>query len=98
VNPGYYLGNISEHTLAYFLDCERQTEFGLRKSSTLPEYCRKCEVLSMCNGECLKNRFILTPDGEPGLNYLCSGYKYFFNHCKPFIEAIAEAFKRNEIL
>jgi uncharacterized protein len=93
VNPQNLLGNILQKPLSYFLDCERQKDFGLSKSSTIPEYCRKCEVLSMCNGECPKNRFILTPDGEYGLNYLCSGYKYFFNHCRPFVEAIAEALK-----
>jgi uncharacterized protein len=92
VNPEYLLGNIKDYPLSYFLDCEQQKNFGLQKSATLPKYCKECEVLSMCNGECPKNRFNLTPDGEPGLNYLCIGYKYFFNHCRPFVEAIAEVF------
>jgi hypothetical protein len=50
------------------------------KHDTLPQYCRECEVRFACHGECPKNRFINTPDGEPGLNYLCAGYKAFFNH------------------
>src|SRR5664280_868139 len=89
VNKDYMLGNLNDHSLTWYLECERQKQFGRAKSVKLPEYCRRCEVLAMCNGECPKNRFILTPDGETGLNYLCKGYKYFFNHCRPFVEAIA---------
>ena len=95
VNKDHLLGNIMDHSLTYFLDSERQKVFGMNKSISLPEYCIECEVRSMCNGECPKNRIILTPDGETGLNYLCKGYKYFFNHCRPFIEAISDAWKNN---
>jgi uncharacterized protein len=93
VNKDYLLGNINDHSLGFFLECERQKQFGLAKSVKLPEYCRQCEVLAMCNGECPKNRFILAPDGEEGLNYLCDGYKNFFSHCRPFVEAIAAVWK-----
>jgi uncharacterized protein len=92
VDNEHNLGNIREKSLAFFIDSKRQREFGLAKSNTLPGYCIECEVRQMCNGECPKNRFILSPEGEPGLNYLCKGYKYFFNHCKPFVEAIAQAY------
>lgn len=93
VNKEHLLGNIMDHSLTYFLESEKQKDFGRYKSVTLPGYCSICEVRSMCNGECPKNRFILTPDGKPGLNYLCKGYKYFFNHCKPFVEAIKAEWK-----
>jgi uncharacterized protein len=93
VNPSHLLGNIKDYSLTYFLDSKEQKAFGLAKSLTLPQYCKVCNVRSMCNGECPKNRFITSPDGEPGLNYLCDGYKHFFNHCRPFIDAIAEAWK-----
>jgi uncharacterized protein len=75
------------------LDCDEQQSFGLAKLTTLPKYCLECEVRDMCNGECPKNRFIRTPAGETGLNYLCSGYKQFFNHIKPFVSAIAEEWR-----
>lgn len=93
VNKSHLLGNIRDHSLTYFLDSNEQKTFGFAKSLTLPEYCKVCDVRSMCNGECPKNRFITAPDGEPGLNYLCNGYKHFFNHCRPFVDAIAEAWK-----
>jgi uncharacterized protein len=88
VNRDNLIGNINEGSIAGFLDSKRQKAFGRAKSLTLPRYCIECEVKAMCNCECPKNRFINTPDGEPGLNYLCSGYKTFFNHCQPFMEAI----------
>ena len=96
VDKDHLLGNIREYSITCFLDSIRQNTFGKAKSIDLPAYCVDCEVRSMCNGECPKNRFILTPEGEPGLNYLCTGYKYFFNHCRPFVEAIAEAWKNQK--
>lgn len=90
VNQKNYFGNIQDHSVSYYLDSERQMSFGKAKSQSLPQFCLNCEVLSMCNGECPKNRTAYTPDGEYGLNYLCEGYKYFFNHCRPFVEAVAK--------
>jgi uncharacterized protein len=59
---------------------DKQRQFGQDKMTTLPRYCQECEVRFACHGGCPKNRFINTPGGEPGLNYLCAGYKMFFNH------------------
>jgi uncharacterized protein len=80
VEPAYKLGNIADIPLRDIAVSEPQRAFGLAKRDTLPRYCRDCEVRFVCNGGCPKNRFIQTPDGEPGLNYLCSGYRAFFNH------------------
>ncbi len=88
VDPAHRLGNLREHSLSYYLDSPRQKAFGAAKKTTLPRYCRECPVLEMCHGECPKNRFITTPDGEPGLNYLCEGYKLFFHHCMPMVETL----------
>jgi uncharacterized protein len=93
VNKEHWLGNISEKTLLEMLLCEKQYRFGEDKWESLPAYCLQCEVLDMCNGECPKNRFISAPDGEPGLNYLCAGYKKFFLHCLPFIETVERIWK-----
>jgi uncharacterized protein len=80
VEPKYRLGNIQEIPLVELVALPEQRQFGLDKRQTLPRYCRECEVRFVCNGGCPKDRFIETPDGEPGLNYLCSGYRAFFNH------------------
>lgn len=93
VDERHRIGNIREMTIEGMLGSKKQTAFGTAKLNTLPRNCVYCEVREMCNGECPKNRFSVTPDGEPGLNYLCEGYKYFFNHCKPFIEAISQLWK-----
>jgi uncharacterized protein len=80
VEPNYLLGNINDRPLARLASSGKQRKFGRDKLDALPEYCRRCEVRFVCNGECPKNRFIETPEGEPGLNYLCDGYKEFFRH------------------
>jgi uncharacterized protein len=90
------LGNILENPLVELLESPAQRAFGQAKLDTLPRYCLECEVRSMCNGECPKNRFIQTPDGEPGLNYLCAGYKRFFTHCQSFVEEVAHQWRRQK--
>ena len=78
VEPDYLLGNIKDKDMLELVGSAEQTKFGQDKFNTLPKICIKCPVLFACNGECPKNRFISTPAGEPGLNYLCAGYKAFF--------------------
>lgn len=80
VYPKYKLGNLMNASLAGMVDSPTQLEFGSAKSATLPAYCRTCPVRFACHGECPKHRFLTTPSGEPGLNYLCAGYKKFFMH------------------
>ena len=80
VEEGYRLGNITQTPMVELVASEKQRRFGLAKRDTLPRYCRECDVRFACHGGCPKDRFIHTPDGEPGLNYLCAGYKAFFHH------------------
>ncbi len=86
VYPENKLGNIITDGLKEIVTSAKQMKFGLDKKLNLPKYCRECEYLFMCNGECPKHRFIKTPDGEDGLNYLCTGYKYFFEHIDPYMQ------------
>ena len=80
VEPEYRLGNIRETRMLELVTSQQQRQFGLDKRDTLPDYCLECDVRFACHGGCPKDRFISTPDGEPGLNYLCAGYKAFFHH------------------
>jgi len=94
VYPENRLGNIMENPLGAMVRGSQQSKFGQDKLDGLPRYCRECEVRFACNGECPKHRFIKTPAGEEGLNYLCSGYKLFFNHidhCMKFMAAELKA-------
>jgi uncharacterized protein len=80
VYPKFQLGNILNKSLGEMVNSPAQEAFGKSKSESLPAYCRQCEVRFACNGECPKHRFLKTPDGEDGLNYLCPAYKRFFTH------------------
>jgi uncharacterized protein len=94
VDQSHLVGNIVKTPLVALLESPQQKNFGQAKYTTLPDYCRTCPVIDMCYGECPKNRIIHTPDGEPGLNYLCAGYKQFFMHCKPFVNQVARQWRQ----
>ena len=83
VYPRFKLGNLLEKKLGALADSEAQKRFGEMKLKSLPRVCRKCGVRFVCNGECPKHRFCVSPDGEPGLNYFCAAYKKFFTHVAP---------------
>ena len=90
VYPEYLLGNITETPMIDMAKSQRQFDFGIDKRNKLPAYCLHCDVRYACHGECPKHRFINTPDGKPGLNYLCEGYKMFFHHVEPYMKYMAE--------
>ncbi len=91
VYPEYKLGNLNDEDcrLADLVYSPQQREFGCRKHTALPDYCKKCKYMFACHGECPKNRLIKTPDGQPGLNYLCSGLRHFFAYADPYFRQIA---------
>ncbi|MBX3061081.1 MAG: anaerobic sulfatase maturase [Anaerolineae bacterium] len=94
VEPDYLLGNIQQTHMIELVASDKQRQFGRDKQETLPLYCRECEVRFACNGGCPRNRFIHTPDGEAGLNYLCAGYKLFFNHTNRAMQLMAELLRQ----
>jgi uncharacterized protein len=96
VEPDYFLGNIMETTLEEMANGEKQRTFGRDKLDSLPNFCRRCEFLFVCNGECPKNRFAKTPDGEQGGNYLCEGYRAFFKHADPHMRIMADLLRKGQ--
>jgi uncharacterized protein len=100
VEPKYFLGNIREEHMLTLVASPEQQKFGQDKRDMLPRYCLECEVRFACHGECPKNRFILTPDGdaspggEDGLNYLCAGFKEFFHHINFSMKIMAGLIRR----
>lgn len=96
VYPEHKLGNIMQTPMGAMATSAQQVAFGQAKHDTLPEYCRRCEVRFACNGECPKHRFLKTPEGEPGLNYLCAGYKMFFNHIDPYMRFMAAQLRQEQ--
>jgi uncharacterized protein len=80
VEPDHLLGNIAETHMLELVASPQQQAFGNAKNDALPDYCRSCDVRFACNGGCPKDRFTLTPDGQPGLHYLCPSYQAYFRH------------------
>ena len=96
VYPRHKLGNVMNQSLGAMVNSPPQIKFGNVKFGSLPRFCRECEVRFACNGECPKHRFIQTPDGEDGLNYLCAAYKKFFNHIDPDMKTMARLLQHDE--
>jgi uncharacterized protein len=90
VYPEYRLGNVTRDSLVDMAMKSRKSGFGVTKETALPRWCRECGVLAACRGGCPKHRFEMTPQGEPGLHYLCQGYKKFFLHIRKYLRAITQ--------
>ena len=90
VYPEYRLGNIVKDSLLDMVGKSLQSGFGKTKDTALPGWCRECNVLAACRGGCPKHRFAMTCYGEPGLHYLCEGYKKFFTHIRKYCHAMTQ--------
>ncbi|MEI7437351.1 MAG: anaerobic sulfatase maturase [bacterium] len=94
VDPAHLRGNIMRQPLAELVNNGAQRHFGNAKRDALPELCRSCQWLFTCHGECPKNRFATTPDGDPGLSYLCAGYRAYFEHVANPMKFMADCLRR----
>jgi uncharacterized protein len=96
VYPEYKLGNVLSDKLTAMAEWSRQTGFGVAKETALPKWCRECKVLAACRGGCPKHRFLTTYYNEPGLHYLCEGYKKFFMHIRKYCHAMAQLLEHGQ--
>jgi uncharacterized protein len=94
VYPEYCIGDSNTQSLSDIVRTVRQRDFAEAKQTKLPAYCKACLFLFACYGECPKRRFLRTPDGEIGLNYLCSSYKMFFAHAAGRLKEYGQCFKQ----
>ena len=94
VNWEDLLGNVNETSVGEMIEGSKQQTFGRNKRDLLPKYCRECEFLNYCWGGCPAHRNATTPDGEPGLNFLCEGYKLFYGSTIPYFKAMGECLNR----
>jgi uncharacterized protein len=95
VYPKYLLGNLLKDELKALVELPKQRAFGAAKAKDLPRYCKSCAYLFACRGECPKRRFLKTPLDEPGLNYLCAGYKKYFSHIDKYMRAMVQLLRNN---
>ncbi len=96
VYPQYRLGNILSDALPRMAERSVQSGFGACKETALPRWCRECEVLAACRGGCPKHRFLQTHHGEPGLHYLCAGYRKFFLHIRKYLHVMAQLLEHDQ--
>jgi uncharacterized protein len=93
VEPSYRLGNIHETHLQKLVSSPQQRKFGNDKRDSLTPQCQRCEVRTLCNGGCPKDRFVLSSDGDAGQNYLCAGLELFFTHTRPAMRMMGQLFQ-----
>jgi uncharacterized protein len=96
VYPQYRLGNIMTDTLPRMAAKSLKSGFGVTKETTLTRWCRECEVLAACRGGCPKHRFAQTYHGEPGLHYLCPGYRKFFLHIRKYLHVMTQLLEHGQ--
>ncbi len=89
VYPSHLRGNVMTDDLVQLIRDRRQQAFGMQKQEGLTQDCKQCRYLRACHGGCLKHRINRTDSGETGHNYLCAGYRRFYEHVAPYMEQMA---------
>lgn len=88
VNDQNYLGNIEKIDAKELFFTGKFPVFGIDKFTKLPRKCKECNYLNLCYGGCPEHR-ISPQENDFNLNYLCPGYKMFFEHVSPYLQQMA---------
>lgn len=93
VFPEYRIGNIMDTSLHDMMQTNRH--FGEYKIDSLPSACLHCDVADLCFGGCPKDRLLerLTFNGVERRNYLCQGYRMFFQYFRQKYPKIERSIK-----
>ena len=86
----FRIGNIEQKTYLEMVDGEQQSDFG-RAKKRLTNRCKRCDIRQYCNGGCPAHRLVKHRQEQHLHNYLCDGYRSFFTHTRPYLEAIAKS-------
>lgn len=91
VEDAWHLGHLrDEKSLEEILNSRRQEMFGTMKNR-LPEKCRRCDYLQLCNGGCTKDR--LRDPRDRRLNHFCAAYKQFHSYTHERFKSLAQQYR-----
>jgi len=85
VEPDWLVSSITSSSLSQLAASDKMRDFA-RLKPDLDEECRACAYLRLCWGGCPKDRFVRR--GERAHNYLCEGYRAFYEHATPALRAM----------
>ena len=85
VEPDWLVGSINSSSFAQLASSEKMRDFA-RLKPDMDGQCRSCPHLRLCWGGCPKDRFVRRGDGVH--NYLCEGYRAFYEHATPALRAM----------
>ena len=80
VDPEHLLGNIGEQHLGALADSAGAAALRARQARRAARLLSRLRRARRMPRRLSQRPFVAAPDGEPGLNYLCAGYKAFFAH------------------
>ncbi|MFW6354605.1 MAG: anaerobic sulfatase maturase [Verrucomicrobiota bacterium] len=95
VYPLHERGNVGQKAIGEMSRDLAQEKFVEAKHKALPAQCKRCQFRFACNGGCPKHRFSRSTEGEPGLNYLCNGYRQMFQHLDPYMQLMRRLLERD---